>query len=170
MNKLIIKIATVLALTTSGMAMAQDFYDDPGKKAQHQRQDQRRHQGMQSMPAVDQLMRALRRVGLTDEQKAGIKVIMKDMKEEIRPIMMETKNGHGQLKELIKAKDFDENAVAAIADKEGQLAAEQTKIVSRSLAKIYAQLSDEQRLELEAMAAERKGRHGKNREPRSEDV
>jgi len=170
MNKLIITITTTLALTITGTAMAQDFYDDPGKKGQQHRQGQRNHQSMQSMPVVDQMMRALRRVDLTDEQKAAIKVIMKGMKEEIRPIMMETKNGHGQLKELIKAKSFDENAVAVIAENEGQLAAERMKIVSRSLAKIYAQLSDEQRAELETMAAERKGRHERKREPQPKDA
>ena len=170
MNKLIITIATILALTITGTAMAQDFYDDPGNKAKKHRQGQRNHQGMQSMPVVDQMMRALRRVGLTDEQKADVKVIMKGMKEEIRPIMMETKIGHGQLKELITAESFDENAVAVIAENEGQLAAERTKIVSRSLAKIYAQLTDEQRTELEVMASERKERHARKREPQPKDA
>jgi Spy/CpxP family protein refolding chaperone len=77
--------------------------------------------------------------------------------------MQEMKAGHMQLKELVKAESLDEQAVAAVAETEGLLAAERLKIAARAASEIFALLTDEQREQLEAMAAERGQRHTEKR-------
>ena len=157
MNKISITIITTLLLTISGMALAQDFYGEPGNKGQrHQR-------GMQGMPMVDQIMRSLRRLDLEDEQRESIRAIMQGLKAETSPVMQKTKAVHLQLKELIKADVYDADAVAALAVQEGDFAAERLMITSRALSQIYSQLTPEQRDELETMAMERQERRADKR-------
>ena len=158
MNKLIITIISTLLLTAAGTAIAQKPAGEPGRKTpNHQR-------GMQAMPAVEKLIRAVRHLDLTDEQRAGVRAVMQGLKQDVRPIMMETKAGYEQLQKLVKAASYNEEAVAALAQKEGDLVAERVMITSQALSKIYNLLTDEQRTELEAMAAKRMARRTERRE------
>ena len=145
-------------LISAGTTFAQGNDDWPGKRGQR---------GMQGMPAVEHLMRAIRRLDLDDEQQASIQAVMKEMKTEIKPLMTEMKAGHSQLKELVKADEFDEDAVIALATKEGDLAAERIVMTSRALSEVYGYLTDEQRVELEEMATERAERRNKRRKGRA---
>ena len=157
-------ILTTLLLTFTGTALAQDPVADPANHAQKNRHHQR---GNQSMPAVERMMRGIRHLDLSDEQKASIKGIMRGLKAEERPLAKEMKSGHEQLKELIKAESFDEQAVAALAENEGALAAERLIIASRAMSAVYGLLTDEQRAELESMAAERSAKRAEKRKQRS---
>jgi protein CpxP len=160
MNKLIVTTMTTVLLMISGLAMAQDdFYGDRERNQRHKR-------GMQPMPVVAQVMRAVRHLDLSDEQKSAVKEIMHGLKQETRPIMSEMKANHMLLRDLIKAESYDEAAVADIAEAEGKLAAERLLVTSRALSDIYAQLTAEQRAELEAMAAERRERMSERRQKR----
>lgn len=147
MKKLIIPIISTAMLIVSGTALAQD--DFPGKgerKGQHQKRD------MQAMPVVSKVMRAVRQLDLSEEQKAGVKTVMHELKVATRPINGELKANHLQLMDLIKADIYDENAIAILAETEGQLASDRLMLTSRAIADIYAQLTDGQRAELEVMA------------------
>ena len=166
MNKIIISIVTFLAVTVAGASLAQEDVADPEKKKQrHHRQQPQR--GMQTMPAVEAMMRAIRHLDLEVEQKESIKAIMGALKADIRPVMMATKENHEQLKELVKAGDFDEGVAATLADKEGDLAAERLMLTSRALSAVYNILTVDQRNELETMAAHRKDRRGGKDKPKS---
>ncbi len=157
-------VLSTLLLTFMGTALAQD----PGKDFADAAKKDRHHQrGNQSMPAVEQMMRGIRHLDLSDNQKASIKSIMKGLKAEERPLAKEMKSGHEQLKELIKAESFDELAVTALAEQEGALAAERLIIASRAMSAVYGQLTDEQRVELETMATERAERRAEKRGQRS---
>jgi Spy/CpxP family protein refolding chaperone len=162
MNKLIITIAGTLVLTLCSAAVAQDYTSDPGKKRQHQQR------GMQPMPAVEQIFRSLRRLDLDDDQKAGFKSIMEAMKVDIRPIMAETKQGYLALKELVSAEILDEAAIAAIAQKEGQLTAERIMISSQALSSALKLLTNEQRAELQTMNSERQKKRDERRKQKTE--
>lgn len=163
MNKLIIAIVTTLMLTAAGTTLAQDFYGEPGKKGQrHQR-------GPQGMPVVDKMMHAIRRLDLDDAQKESIKAVMQGLKAEIHPLMEETRASHLQLKELIKAETYDEKAVAVLAEKEGEMAAERLMLTSKALSDVFAYLTDEQRDQLAAMAEERMERRGERRKHRPQE-
>jgi Spy/CpxP family protein refolding chaperone len=162
MNKISITIITSLLLSVSGMALAQDFYGEPGNKGQHSQR------GMQGMPIVDQVMRGLKRLDLEDDQRENIRAIMQDLRAETRPVMQKTRALHLQLKELVKADVYDEDAIAALTVQEGDFAAERMMIVSRALSQIYGELTLDQRDELAAMAAERQERRTERRAQRPE--
>jgi protein CpxP len=155
---------TTLLLAFTGTLLAQDPVADPVNYAKKSRHHQR---GNQSMPAVESMMRGIRHLDLSDEQKASIKGIMQVLKAEERPLAKEMKSGHEQLKELIKAEGFDEQAVASLAEKEGTLAAERLIIASRAMSEVYGQLTDEQRAQLESMAAKRAAKRAEKRNQRS---
>jgi protein CpxP len=154
-------ILATLLICFMGTTLAQDPVAEPTRKGHKQQR------GNQAMPAVAGMMRAVRHLDLSDDQKADIKVIMQELKVEERQLTKEIKLGHEQLKELIKANSFDEEAVAAVADQEGALAAERLIITSRAMSEVYAQLTDEQRAELETMSTERAARRAEKRGQRS---
>ena len=146
MNRLITTFFSGVLLAASGTVLAQDYYDGPGPR--HQR-------GAQGMPVVERFVRALKRLDLSEEQKESIHAVMQELKTEAGPIMYEMKASHMRLKELIKADEYDEKAVADLAEKEGDLAAERIVVASRALSEVYSTLTDEQRAQLEEMAARR---------------
>lgn len=148
---------TILAATflmSAGTTFAQDADSGPGHSGP------RAHHGMQGMPMVEHLKRALHRLDLSDEQKESIRTIMQDMKAELGPIMTEMKAGHMHLKEFIKSDEYDEDAVAELATKEGKLVAERVIIAGRALAQVYSYLTDAQRAQLDEMAAQRMQHRG----------
>ncbi len=159
LNKLLIgTMISGLLLTAVDTALAQNPDRERGKKGQHHQRE------IQAMPVVGQLMRGIRHLDLDDEQNENIKALMQGLKEEVRSLMEESKAGHLQLKELIKANSYDEQAVAALAEKEGKLITERLLITSRALSEVLSQLTDEQRAELDAMAEHRKQHRSERRE------
>lgn len=168
MNKIIISIVTTLAMAVAGASLAQEDVDGPEKKKQrHHRQQHQR--GMQAMPAVEAVMRAIRHLDLDAGQKEGIKAIMGGLKADVRPVMMAAKDNHEQLRELVKAGTFNEEAVALLADKEGELAAERLMLTSRALSEVYNILTVDQRKDLEAMGAQRKDRRAGKGKPKDSE-
>ena len=153
-------ITATLLMAMSGTLLAQDSMADDTGSVKKERHHQR---GSQPMPGVTNMMRAIRHLDLSDDQKASFKEIMHTLKAEQRVLAKEMKAGHEQLKELIKSESYDEQAVVAVAEKEGALAAERLILASRAMSQVYSQLTDEQRLQLEAMAAERKARRSEKR-------
>jgi len=150
MNKLIITLLTATMLLATGTVFAEESYGGPGQKG-------KRHQrGLQGNPVFDQMIRGLRQLNLSEEQKESVHTIMQDMKAEVRPIMGEMRANHMQLKDLVKAESYDEAAVADLAKKEGDLAAQRIMIGSKAVAEVLSQLTAEQRDELAAMGEHRR--------------
>jgi len=160
MNKRIITVIGALLLTATAATLAQESYGERGKK------EHRQHRGMQAMPMIDKLSRALRSLDLDDGQKESIKAVMQNMKAEIRPVMQLTQDGHQELMRLIKADSYDEQAVAALAEEEGNLATERMLIGSRALSEVFSYLTEDQRDQLEAMATEHRGQWGERHKTR----
>ena len=157
-NSLARTILVTLLMTVMGSALAQNPVNEPGqKRMQHQR-------GQRAAPGVERMMRAVWHLDLSETQKSDIKAIMHGLKAENSQIAKEMRAGHDQLKELIKADIFDETAVAALAEQEGAMAAERLMITSRAISQVYGMLTDEQRVELEAMAERRRGKRAERRE------
>lgn len=157
-------LTTVLLLSASGAALAQDTVAEPVDRQWKGRHYQR---GGQPMQGVEKLMRAIRHLDLDEEQRDSTRAIMQTLRQDQREIMEEMKAGHDQLKELITAEVYDEEAVAALAEREGLLVAERLIITSKAMSEIYGLLTDEQRLELESMAAERAARREERRQKRA---
>jgi Spy/CpxP family protein refolding chaperone len=154
MNKFMISVMTAGLLAVSGMAMAQDADQGPGNKGQ------RSHRGMQAQPRtmMEGVMRAIKRLDLSEEQKEGIWATVHELRGELHPIMMEMKSGQRELRELVTSGSFDASAAAALAKTEGELTEQRILLTSEAVANVLDQLTEEQRAELEAMAAERKQR------------
>jgi Spy/CpxP family protein refolding chaperone len=157
MNKLAITVISTLLLFASGLAFSQDAPPGPGKKAPHH--------GPQPMPLIADTMRALRRLDLSEEQKVNVKTIVDSLKENIKPVMLEMRPGHEQLKELTVAEVYDADAVKAAAEKEGDLLAQRIILTSEALFNIRAQLTAEQRTQLDEMAAKRQGHRAHKGKP-----
>lgn len=157
MNTLLKTILAATFLMSAGVTFAQDTDLGPGNPGP------RGQRGMQGMPGVEHMTRAIHRLDISDQQQADIRAVMQEMKTEVRPIMEEMKASHLQLRELIKADKYDEDAVAELAAREGNLAAERMVITSRALSEVYGYLTDEQRAELEDMFAQRMERRNGNR-------
>ena len=163
MNRFIVTIVTALLLAVSGMAVAQDYDRGPGHKGKLPQR------GMQAPPQspVEGVMRAIRRLDLSDEQKESIWNITHNLKGELHPVMVEMRDGQRQLRELLRTGDFDKSAVAALAEKEGDLVAQRIVLTSEALAGIFGQLTEEQRSQFATMAEKRKerakGKRGKKR-------
>jgi Spy/CpxP family protein refolding chaperone len=160
-SKISIFLLTSMLLILAGTALAHDPAHAHHMQVRHHAREN------QSLPIVDMTMRAIRHLDLSDEQRAGIRTIMQDLKANEGPLKQALKDSHEQLKDLIKAESYDEQAVMTLAEKEGALVAERLVISSRAMSEIYAQLTDEQRAEIETMAAERAARRAENRKQRS---
>ena len=165
MNKLIMAIASTLIMTVAGASFAQDGVVEPEKKKQRQhRQHQQR--GMQSMPVVETMMRAIKQLDLDDDQKARIREVMEGLKTDVRPIMMESRTTLAQLPDLVKTTPYEEESVTALVEKEGKLAAERLMLTSQALSDVYNILTIDQRNELDAIAEQRREKRTKKRQPR----
>lgn len=154
MNKVMISMVTALLLSMSSMAVAQDGAPGPGHKGQ------RPHRGMQapSRSMMDGVMRAIKRLDLSDEQQENIWVTAHDLKGQLHPVMVEMKKGQRELRELISSGNYDAKAVAELAKKEGDLTEQRILLTSEAVANVLGQLTEEQRARLEAMKTERKQR------------
>ncbi len=159
-------------MTVAGTSFAQDDVVEPEKKKQrqhrqHQQQNQQR--GMHSMPVVEMTMRAIRQLDLDDTQKEGIRSVMEGLKENVRPIMMESRANLAQLPDLVKDASYPNEKVTTLAEKEGALAAERLMLTSRALSDVYSILTIDQRSELDAMAERRREKRTKKRQPKGDE-
>lgn len=168
MNKLIITIISTLMLSTAGTAIAQNPDGISGERGERGDRGMRHQKGSKGNPFFEQAMRGIRNLDLSDEQKTNVKSIMKTLKADSALITEETRNVHMQLRSLVTASNYDADAVAALAETEGALATERLIIASRALADVYAELTVEQRAELDAMAADRMARRAEKGERRKQ--
>lgn len=162
MNKLIATVFAGVMLVAAGSATAGDRSDGPGKHGKnHQR-------GPEGSMMIERFQRELRQLDLSDEQKASVKVVMQDLREQTRLIGDERKDNQELLKDLIKADSWNEDAAAQVAAADGDLAAQFTLLTSRALSDIYSQLTVDQKAELAANVEDRKDRHAAKREAHAE--
>ena len=160
MKKLALILISSMAMLSTGTLLAQDADAEPGMQRHHKQHKQR---GMQRMPMAEQVFRTFRRLDLDDTQKENVRGIFETMRADLKPVMKDMKAAQLQLRELITAGDFDADAVAAIAQREGELTTERILITSRAMSDAYAQLTEEQRAELAAMAEERRAKRNQKR-------
>lgn len=159
MNKFMTALIASVLLIAAGTVMA-GGYGEQGKRGMHQRGD------CTGSMMGEQFSRELQQLDLSDEQKANVKSVMQDLRTQSKSIGDEMRSNKMQLRAVIKAGTWDESAAAELAAKEGDLTAQRTLLISKAMAGIYAQLTDDQRAELEAKAEERMERRGQWREKR----
>ncbi len=124
----------------------------------HDRKGHRDAPDIGGLPAIQHLTRAFRHLDLDEGQKEAIHEELKAMREAVRPLVKQVMESRRELHGLITALDFDEEAVAALASEQGDLTAEITLIVAGAASTALAQLTDEQRSELQALRDKHKAR------------
>lgn len=154
-------VAAVLAIAGTAIAHEQDRDHDRNRDRDRSGQHDRATMGL---PAIEHLVRAFRHLDLDEGQKETIHVELKAMRETIHPLMKQTHESRRELHELITAVEYDEEAVSALATEQGNLTAEITMIVGSTASTVLAQLTDEQRSELEAMGEKRRAKREERRE------
>ncbi len=147
MNKQIKFCLLLTGLLLAGNSIAGDH--GPGQDRMHQRGGP----GM-ATPIIQHLTRAIRRLDLSDDQKESIHTELKGLKGTLKPLVQELHESKKDLHGLITASEYDAEAVAINAERQGSLTAEITIIASEVASAVLAQLSDAQRAELEAMGEE----------------
>ena len=105
---------------------------------------------------MEHLGRAVRNLDLTEDQKVAIREEFGGFKETVMPLVKELHQGRKGLHLAITGETYDADAVAAIATQQGELTTEITLVAIEAAAAVLAQLSDEQRAELRAMAQDRR--------------
>jgi Spy/CpxP family protein refolding chaperone len=130
------------------------------------RMDRQEHRGGQEfgLQVIQHLGKAIRRLDLSDDQKAAIRGEFGGVRESIKPLVQELHAGRLDLRDVITGGEYDAETAAEIAEQQGQLTTEITLIVSGAVAGVLAHLDDEQRTELQAMGEERRVRKEEHRE------
>lgn len=146
-------IAACAALLLAGAAMAGD------RGPRHDR-------GPMGMGAevIEHFARALRQLDLSEDQKTAIHEDLRGLRESVRPLVHEMFETRKALHQQITADAYDSDAVAELATRQGSISAEITIIASEVAAGVLAQLTDEQRAELHALAEARRAHREAHRE------
>lgn len=138
-TKRIVIVASIAAVLVAGSVFA---------FAKHHRQG---HFAGGGFPPFAQkfLNRASVMLGLSDEQEAQIKAILEAEKPKVQPLIAELAANRKALQEATDNGTFDEAAVKAIADKQGNTLAALIVEKERVKTQIYAVLTPEQRAKAE---------------------
>lgn len=137
-SKLLIVIASLTLATAT-------FAGDRGPR------HDRGHTGM-GAEVIERVAKAVRQLDLSEEQKTAIHAELQAMRTSLKPLVREMHETRKALHEQITADQYDAEAVAAIAARQGSLTSDMTIIASEAAASVLSQLNDEQRAELQAMA------------------
>lgn len=153
-------ITSKLLIALAGLTLAAaSFAGDPGPR------HDRGHAGM-GAEVIEHVARAVRRLDLSEEQRTAIHAELQGMRETMKPLVHEMLDTRKALHEQITADQYDAQAVAEIAERQGSLTSEMTIIASGAAASVLAQLSEEQRAELQAMAETRRAHRGVHKDMR----
>ncbi len=147
--KTLITTTLAAALFIAGTAAAHDH-------DRNRDRDRQRAAPAPELAAIQHLGKAVRRLGLSEEQKEAVRAEFKGLKEQVKPIMEARRAAHRELRELVTTTPYDADAVADLAASQGKSATELTMITSGTVAAVLAHLTDEQRAELEAMGERRR--------------
>lgn len=157
MKILPVTLISVMVLLASGLTYAQDSDPEPRKPHHH------KHHGKQ-MPMETRVFRSFRRLDLDESQKTELKNIMRGMREELKPVMQETRAGQKQIRGQLHAGTFDEAAMAALAQRQGELTTEHLMITSRAISAAFDLLNDEQRARFKANTENRRAERMEKRQ------
>jgi uncharacterized membrane protein len=117
---------------------------------------------------MSKVRRAMSQLDLSEEQRTAIREEVKGIREEIRPLVKELHVVKSEMRESMLSGEYDADAVAGIADRQGAITSEISILVSSTVAAAMAHLSEEQRLELSEMRENAKSHRKEHRQMRGE--
>ncbi len=109
----------------------------------------------------------IRQLDLSPEQQAEIKSIFSANQGAMEAHAEASRALREDLQALLNAEVLDENALAGLAEAEGELAEERIMLMGTLAADVLAELDDEQRAELQELREERLARRGERRQKRA---
>lgn len=115
-----------------------------------------------------QLAGAIQRLELSAVQEAAIQAIFEDNREDLQANRFASRELKGEIQAVLQADTLDEEALAALASREGDLAEERVLLAGTMISDLLAELDDAQRAELQAMQEERRERRRERYSARSE--
>ena len=108
---------------------------------------------------IHSLVRAIRHnLELSEQQETAIRAITEDYKAEVKPLMQGMHEGMRALHEVTTADTYDQAAVEAIAADQGEFTRQKIVATSNAAASIMAELTLDQKAELQALKEERQAR------------
>ena len=133
--KTLITTTLAAALFIAGTAAAHDH-------DRNRDRDRQRSAPAPELAAIQHLGKAVRRLGLSEEQKEAVRAEFKGLKEQVRPIMEARRAAHRELRELVTTTPYDADAVADLAASQGKSATELTMITSGTVAAVLSVRSE----------------------------
>jgi Spy/CpxP family protein refolding chaperone len=129
------------------------------------------HRGPEADRApIHSLVRAIHRnLELSEEQETAIRALTDNLKAEMKPLMKDMHEGMKAIHSIVTADSYDESTVAAIAAEQGELTRQKILATSNAAAGILAELTAEQRAELQALKDERQNRRHKGKRDRRQE-
>jgi protein CpxP len=111
---------------------------------------------------------AVKRLDLSDDQRSAVRAIFEDNRDDLRANMEASHAVRKELQALLMADTLDEDALAELAGREGELAEERVLLGAGLASQVLAELDPDQRAELQAMRAEREERRRERFSARSD--
>jgi len=164
MSKRHILLATVLATTLGMGTAATAFAEGKGESRGHKGHHGHKHKGMKSgKRGGKSMMRIAKKLELTDEQKASLKGFREADAEKNNALREQSKAIRTEMKALDTSSADYETAVAAIADKEANIARD--RFIQRAAAKkqFDSVLTAEQKNKLDEMKAKRAAKYAERK-------
>lgn len=155
-------LAATLVVSSVGLVTvvsAMPFADGPGCGRAGHHMAYSKH----SSSRGPNLERLADRLDMTEEQRAEIKVILDDAREQMVELREQIRENRVELRELTGQAEFDEVAVRSLADKQGDLKAEAIVLRARQRHDMKAVLTDEQLVQLDEMRNRKHYRGGGKR-------
>lgn len=147
MNQLTRVALLTALLTASGAALAGP-----------ERGQQARGSDAGSIDPGRHLAGAVKRLDLSDDQDAAIQAIFEDNREDLHANRIASRELKAEIQTVLQADGLDEETLAVLASREGELAEERVLLAGTMISDLLAELDDAQRAELQTMQSERQER------------
>lgn len=103
-------------------------------------------------PMMGHMQRMLEQLELDEQQQAAVKAIMDANRDSIAAHQATAHGNRARLHSLLTAPGLDQDALAALAEDEGQLATERVMMFGQTASQVLGVLNEEQRASLRAMS------------------
>lgn len=98
------------------------------------------------------------KLDLTDAQQAQVKAIMAKEKPALQPLLLQTAQGHSQLRDLVMSGSFDEAKARELASQQTQAITELTVQYARIASEMVQILTPEQKTKLTSLVSQHEQR------------
>lgn len=121
-----------------------------------------------AMSAERQLAGTIRRLDLSADQEAAIRDLFGDNRDDLEANRQASRAVREDVQALLETDTLDDDALADLARREGELAEERILLSGTLASQVLAELTDDQRAELQVIRSEREDRRRERFSARSE--